>query len=169
MDGTLAALFLIAGLTDMGVNHCGAYGCLAPSDAERRLSFSAGQVMFQEDHISNEVFAKYDFGTSYGPFQPSAGLSVTDEGDAWIGLGASWTAQFDPVYVQLSVMPGFYAQGDGPDLGHELEFRSGIELGFEARNGWRYGVIYDHRSNAELSSVNPGMETLQVRVTVPLR
>ncbi|WP_010137179.1 acyloxyacyl hydrolase [Oceanicola sp. S124] len=168
MDGTLAVLFLLAGLSDMGLNHCGADGCLAQAPAEQRLAFSAGQVLFQEDHISNEVFVKYDLGTSYGPFQPGFGLSVTDEGDAWIGMGASWTAELDQLYVQLSLMPGLYAQGSGPDLGNVIEFRSGIEVGFEGRNGWRYGLLYDHRSNAELSSVNPGLETLQFRVSVPL-
>ncbi|PJE30226.1 Lipid A 3-O-deacylase (PagL) [Pseudooceanicola antarcticus] len=168
MDGTLAVLFLLSGLTDMGLNHCGAEGCLAQAPAENRLAISGGQVLFQEDHISNEIYLKYDFGNSYGPFQPSFGLSVTDEGDAWVGMGASWTAELDQLYVQLSLMPGLYAQGDGPDLGHTVEFRSGIELGYEARNGWRYGLMYDHRSNAELSSLNPGLETLQFRVSVPL-
>ncbi|PJE30442.1 Lipid A 3-O-deacylase (PagL) [Pseudooceanicola marinus] len=169
MDGALAVLFLAAGLTDMGMSHCGTTGCLAEAPAEQRLSFSAGDVWFQEDQISKEIYMKYDFGTSYGPFQPSFGLSVTDEGDAWVGLGASWTAELDQLYLQLSLMPGLYAQGDGPDLGHVVEFRSGIEVGFEARNGWRYGLVYDHRSNAEISGTNPGMETVQFRVSVPLR
>lgn len=168
MDGTLAALFLISSLTDMGVNHCGNGGCLAPAADQSRLSFSAGQVMFQDEDVSNELYLKYDLGRSYGPFQPSFGLSVTDEGSTWIGVGASWTAQYDRVYLQLSLMPGLYAKGDGPDLGHEVEFRSGVELGYEAPNGWRYGLVYDHRSNADMSDVNPGMETLQFRVSIPM-
>ena len=61
-----------------------------------------------------------------------------------------------------------YANGDGPNLGHDLEFRSGIELGYQARNGWRYGISYDHRSNADIASYNPGLETLQFRVSIPV-
>jgi hypothetical protein len=171
MDGTLAALFLIAGLTDMGLNHCGADGCLAKSDATARLAFSAGDVQFQENSISEEVYLRYALGNNYGPFQPTVGASITSDGSAWFGFGASWTQQFanNRAYVQLSLMPGIYSQGSGPDLGHEVEFRSGIELGFEARNGVRYGLSYDHRSNAEISSLNPGLETIQFRVSVPLK
>lgn len=169
MDGTLAVLFLVAGLTDMGLNHCGDGGCVARSDAQARLGLSYGNVIFQEDHISEELYLKYDFPVSYGPFQPVAGASLTTEGDAWVGMGAAWTHNFlsDRAYLRLSLMPGLYAQGDGPDLGNALEFRSEVELGYEARNGIRYGISYDHRSNADIASWNPGMETIQVRVSVP--
>ena len=168
MDGALAVLFLVAGLTDMGINHCGT-GCLAQSQADKRIALSYGNVQFNGNTIGEEVYLKYDLGRTYGPFQPAVGASVTSDGDAWIGLGATWTGQFanDHAYVQLSLMPGFHSQGSGPDLGHSIEFRSGIEVGYEAANGIRYGVSYDHRSNAELSNVNPGLETLQFRSSMP--
>ncbi len=68
MDGTLAVLFLIAGLTDMGFNHCG-NGCLARADADQRFALSGGQVLFQGDEIGSEIYARYDLGTEFGPFQ----------------------------------------------------------------------------------------------------
>ena len=68
MDGTLAAIFLIASLTDMALTDCPT-GCLAQSDAISRLSFQAAKVEFQEDIIGDEIYVGYDFGTSYGPFQ----------------------------------------------------------------------------------------------------
>ncbi|NIZ10764.1 acyloxyacyl hydrolase [Pseudooceanicola sp. HF7] len=168
MDGTFAVLFLLAGLTDMGVNYCGNPSCLAETPTASRLALSYGDVMFQEETIGREYYARYDLGTTYGPFQPVFGLSVTDEGDAWLGGGAAWTGYIDRAYLQLHLMPGVYARGDGPDLGSVVEFRSGVELGYEARNGVRYGLSYDHRSNAELSAVNPGLETFQFRVSFPL-
>lgn len=169
MDGTLAAIFFIASLTDMGLNHCGNDGCWAEKSTDSRFSVSAGDVVFQRKSVDSEVFLRYDFGKTYGPFQPTAGVSLTGSGDAWVGVGAVFTKQVDRFYVQLSAMPGLYARGSGPDLGHSIEFRSGAEVGYEARNGWRVGLSYDHRSNAELSSLNPGLETLQLRVSVPLK
>ncbi|SEO62516.1 Lipid A 3-O-deacylase (PagL) [Salinihabitans flavidus] len=171
MDGTLAALFLIAGLTDMGINHCGDGGCLAQSPETERFSISAGDVDFQKATVSKELYLRYDFGRRYGPFQPVAGASLTADGTAWIGIGAAWTQRFagDRAYVQLALMPGLYSQGSGPDLGHAVQFRSGVEVGYETSKGVRFGLSYDHRSNAELSGVNPGMETVQFRVSIPVK
>ena len=170
MDGSLAVLFLLAGLTDMGINHCGNEGCLARADARSEAALGYGDVIFQDKTIGRETYVTYAFGLTYGPFQPVIGASVTDSGDAWIGFGATYTANFaaNRLYARMSLMPGYYSHGNGPDLGHDLEFRSGLELGYRANNGIKIGISYDHRSNAELASVNPGMETLQLRVSIPL-
>tara|TARA_R110002012_G_scaffold57999_1_gene150460 strand:+ start:1825 stop:2340 length:516 start_codon:yes stop_codon:yes gene_type:complete len=169
MDGTYAVLFLLAGLTDMKLNHCET-GCLARSDTQAYGTLAYGDVLFQEDTIGREGYLRYDFGRMYGPFQPALGVSLTDQGDAWIGFGATWTGRFanDRGYIQMSFLPGIHTTGDGPDIGTPLEFRSGAELGYEASNGWRIGLSYDHRSNAGLASNNPGLETLQIRVHVPV-
>ncbi len=169
MDGTLAALFLVVGLADMGFNHC-SDGCLARSDAQAAFSLSAGEVIFQDKHIDREAYLRYSFGHSFGPFQPAVGVSVTQSGDAWVGIGATHESNFfnDRAYLSLSLMPGVYARGDGPNLGHDVEFRSGLEVGYRARNGVRVGLVFDHRSNADIASVNPGMESVQFRVTVPV-
>ena len=170
MDASLALLFLVATLSDMGLTDCRTDGCFARADAQQDISLSYGDVIFQDKTIGNEVYVKYGLGRTYGPFQPAIGVSVTDDGAAWIGFGATYTKSFagDRVYAQLSLLPGLYARGSGPDLGHVIEFRSGAEIGYRARNGMRFGVSYDHRSNADLSKPNPGMETLQFRVSVPL-
>ena len=94
---------------------------------------------------------------------------MTDRGSAWLGFGAAWTGVFadDRLYVELSLMPGLYAAGDGPDLGSPLEFRSGIEIGYQAPAGWRLGLSADHRSNGGIVSDNPGLETVQLRISIP--
>lgn len=174
MDGSLAVLFFLVGLTDMGLNDCKT-GCLARSPAQNAITLAYGDVIFQQKTIGQETYLRYDLGTSFGPFQPAIGLSVTDSKDIWVGLGATHTTQFwqnaagtSGGYVQLSFMPGVYAQGGGPDLGHLIEFRSGGEIGYQARNGMRMGLSYDHRSNGDISALNPGLETLQLRVSIPL-
>lgn len=170
MDGTIAALFLLASSWDMVANHCDT-GCVAQAPAPAYSSFGLGQVIFQNQNIASEFYYRHDFGMKYGPYQPAVGVSITDQGSAWLGAGMVYTASTrnERGYLQLSLMPGVYTAGDGPDLGNTLEIRSGIELGYAAANGIRYGLSFDHRSNAELSSVNPGLETLQLRVSVPLR
>lgn len=170
MNGTFAVLFLLAGLTDMNVNYCDS-GCLARSPEQARLSVSGGEVQFQRASIGSEAYVRYEFDHKFGPFQNALGVSLTDSGDGWIGFGQLWTKEFAQgrAYVQLHAMPGIYIQGDGPDLGFPIEFRSGVEVGYTARNGIRFGLSYDHRSNADIKALNPGMETLQFRISVPLR
>ncbi|MBU2936606.1 acyloxyacyl hydrolase [Pacificibacter marinus] len=170
MDGAMAAAFLLFGGLDMVLNDCGSgSGCLAQSDEASRFSISTGLVEFNEDHVSHEAYFRYDFGKKYGPFQPIIGASFTGQGAVWAGAGAAYTKELADtgIYAQLHLMGGLFDKGDGEDIGGHIHFRSGVELGYEADNGWRYAMSYDHRSNAELLDVNPGLETLQFRVSVP--
>lgn len=171
MDGTIAAVFLIASLTDMALTDCRTDGCFATSDTVARTSIGFGEVEFQGKLVGNEIYVRHDFARNYGPFQPSIGISVTDSDDVWVGFGAVYNVDTgtDRFYTQLSLLPGIYSRGSGPDLGHDIEFRSAAEIGYQARNGVRIGLSYDHRSNMGFSSTNPGLETFQVRVTFPTK
>ncbi|MFY0681484.1 MAG: acyloxyacyl hydrolase [Thalassovita sp.] len=169
MNGTFAVLFLLGGLSDMAINYC-EEGCLARAPDQERFSVSGGDVQFQGNSIGSEAYFRYEFDHRFGPFQNAVGASITDSGDFWLGFGQLWTVPFanNRAYVQMHAMPGIYVQGNGPDLGFPIEFRSGIELGYETRQGWRVGLSYDHRSNADIKALNPGMETVQLRVSIPL-
>lgn len=171
MDGTIAALFFAASLTDMVFNDCRSEGCLAPADERGRLSLGGGDVVFQSNIVGSEAYLRYDFAQRRGPFQPSVGLSVSDKGDTWVGIGAVYNIpiEHNRIYGQLSLLPGLYQRDNGPDLGHEIEFRSALEIGYEARSGMRVGLNYDHRSNFDFGSINPGLETLQIRVSFPVK
>ena len=55
-----------------------------------------------------------------------------------MGAGAKWTSEnisAGPFFVEASLMPGIYAQEDGPDLGGALQFRSAVGAGYEFDNG----------------------------------
>ena len=171
MDGTLAVIFFVASLTDMGFNDCPT-GCLAQAAAPGRVSFNLSDLQFQNESIGGEVMLAYDLPRSFGPFQPTVGLSSTDSGDIWLGAGARWTSQelfAGPLFVEASFMPGFYFNDAGPDLGGNLHFRSSLGVGYAFANGTTVSVAYDHRSNGDTLSYNPGLETLALRVAVPLR
>ena len=171
-DGTFAVLMLIAGLTDMSLNHCGSdAGCLGHSEQTPRLAFSAGQVIERQAQEAGEIYIRYDPAFKLGPFGHALGLSVGENSETWVGFGTTYKMDFgtSPFYAELHSMPGFYFDNGGFDLGGVVEFRSGIELGYENKQGWRFAASYDHRSNAEIHSDNPGIETAAFRVSIPLR
>lgn len=171
-DGTFAVLLFVLGMTDMGVTHCGtASGCLGPSEAQPRFGLSGGQVIEREAEQASEVYLRYDLAQMRGPFGGAAGVSVTENGEAWVGFGATYSLALGQTgaYAELHAMPGFYFDNGGFDLGGAVAFRSGLELGYETRNGWRVALSYDHRSNAGLYDENPGIETVQFKVSVPLK
>ena len=170
MNGILAVLFTLIGPTMMWTSYCET-GCLAPSAADRGLSVHGSSVIYEGAQIGNELYLRYESGTRYGPFQPVIGASVTNDSDVWVGGGATIEARFgarDRIFAELSLMPGFHFQGSGPNLGGVLEARSGIAVGYAFDSGAKLALSFDHRSNADIYAVNPGMETLSLRYTIPL-
>lgn len=170
-DGTFAVLMFVLGLTDMSMNHCGTEtGCLGTSEVTPRFSISGGEVLERRAEQAAEVYLRYDLGQMRGPFGNAAGLSVGGNGETWVGFGTTYTIPFgrSGAYAQLHSMPGLYFDNGGFDLGGPIAFRSGIELGYETRQGWRMALSYDHRSNAGIYDENPGVETVQFRVSIPL-
>ncbi len=101
--------------------------------------------------------------------EPWAGAEITSDGaiyglggllaDIQVGTGFLITPSFGA---------GLYADGDGKDLGHVVEFRSQLELGWEFSNSHRLGVAGGHISNAGLDEKNPGTEYLNVYWHIPV-
>lgn len=63
---------------------------------------------------------------------------------------------------------GAYSEGDGEDLGHVIEFRSGFELAYRFDDRSRLGIAVHHLSNAGIGDENPGTETALLYYSVPL-
>lgn len=171
-DGTFALLGLVLGLSDMASNHCPtSEGCLRREAVAPRFTLSGGQVLEREAQSEAEIYLRYAGRQTYGPFGTAVGFSASESGTLWFGIGATYRVQIAqvPIFAELHLMPGYYHAGDGLDLGGPLEFRSGISFGVEDARGWRYAFAYDHRSNAGIFDKNPGVETVQFSVSVPLR
>ncbi|SDE13739.1 acyloxyacyl hydrolase [Limimaricola pyoseonensis] len=169
MDAAIALLFAATGFGQMALEHCPNAGCFALQPAQGRQAVQVGNLLFQEEEIGEEIYLQHHFARRYGPFQPLTGLSVSSHGDVWAGIGVAWTGDLPgPGYLETSLMPGVYLQADGPDLGHPVEFRSSIGVGVEFGGGARLSMHYDHRSNADISGTNPGLESLGVRFSMPL-
>jgi hypothetical protein len=100
---------------------------------------------------------------------PFLGAEATSDG-AFYGYGG---VLFDiplseRVYFAPNAAVGFFEEGDGRDLGHAVEFRTGIEVGYTFDGGVGLGVAFHHISNASLDEDNPGVETLTLNVSFPL-
>ncbi len=170
MDSRFAVFFFIVGGLDTYLNDCPTE-CLQETESPARLSLQYGDTYFQEDVIGEEIYAIYDLPKSYGAFQPTMGASLTSNNDFWFGAGGKWTTERiidSPIYIELSVMPGIYIRGDGPNLGFPTQFRGALGAGVNFQNGSRLSVFFDHRSNANATETNPGIETLGIRYSIEL-
>ena len=72
----------------------------------------------------------------------------------------------DRTLLNPSLGAGAYRQGEGPDLGGVLEFRSGIDLSRTLADGHQVTLFLYHLSNASLGRRNPGVEVLGVAYAV---
>ena len=96
----------------------------------------------------------------------AAGAMVGGDGSLWVGAGISALLDLGPRwFVEASVMPGLYDKGSAAsDLGHGIEFRSLIGLGYTLGAASKLSLGIDHRSNAGLGARNPGVNTLSLRL-----
>ncbi len=157
MDGRMAVLFAVISAFE-GIN----------SDVEvapppPQLAVSLGNASVNKVKGNKELGVSYFFGKKYGPWQPVISSSITAKGGAWVGFGGNINLQKGPVYFSSYFIPGLYSKGNDVELGSIIEFKSGIEVGYEFDNSSKISVGYDHRSNADLGFTNPGMESIYLR------
>ena len=165
MDGTLALIWLVTSFADMALNDCPT-DCLKTEKLEPQIFYQFADVQFDGDSIAEEFYLGYDSHRRRGPFRPTYGLSLTTDGDAWFGIGWKWSTDYivdSPFFLETSLMPGFHMESDGPDLGGTFQFRSALGAGYEFDNGSKMTISYDHRSSADLQSLDLSLETLALR------
>ena len=167
MDATLGLLWLVTNLADLTVNHC-PEGCLRTEIITPQVVYQVGELQSDELEGVNEFYVGYDSHRRRGPSRPTYGLSVTSDGSAWFGVGGKWSSEHgydSPFFIETSMMPGFYRQGDGADLDGILQFRAALGLGYMFENGSKLMVVYDSMSNADFFDDSPSRETLSIRWT----
>lgn len=101
--------------------------------------------------------------------KPFFGAHVTTDG-ALYGLGGLYTDfNLSPEWTLTpSFGAGLYSDGDGKDLGHTIEFRTQVELGYNFQNGSRLSGGLAHISNMSIDDHNPGTEILSLNYYVPI-
>ena len=100
---------------------------------------------------------------------PGAGVTFAEGGTAYgyaalhydFRLGRSW-------FVTPVVGAGLFRNTDALDLGHAVQFKTGLEISLRVSGRVRVGLQGYHLSNASLDDDNPGTEVLELVVLVPL-
>ena len=138
-----------------------------PNNNPGYLSLGLGYFDINDNKSTIELRLEKRLERSFLVFQPFVGLMSTGD-KAFYGYGG---ISLDWVYGDFIITPSFaaglYADGDGKDLGHAVEFRSALELSYEFKNHHRLGLMFYHLSNASLSNNNPGTEVLSLGYSIP--
>ena len=103
-----------------------------------------------------------------GNLSPITGAMLTADNSSYFYTGVQAEYTLGVLNLTPSFAPGLYERGDGKELGHIVEFRSGLDLAYRRENGSRIGVEVHHLSNASLDENNPGTETFLFTYSIPL-
>ncbi|MGF1592856.1 MAG: acyloxyacyl hydrolase [Kiloniellaceae bacterium] len=143
---------------------------VALNDTPAVISGGVGWYDFNlQDDEAVDFRLEYRHGDDFLWLMPWGGLEVTSDGSVWGGVGVLVDITFfDSVVLTGSFAPGLWSRGSGKDLGHVVEFRSQVELGYQFENRSRLSVAFSHLSNAHLGSDNPGTEVLNLYYHLPL-
>ncbi len=167
MDGKIAILFWLMSLPGGEYTLDGI--STSRYNADDRMVVSVGSIDFQERTVGWEPRFTYMFDQVYGRFNPIIDVSISNSGAVWAGVGLYQQIDIHTLgqdfFAGFTFAPGIYFKGDDVDLGYPLEFRAGVELGIRFESSWQLSLSYDHRSNADISELNPGLETLQIRLS----
>tara|TARA_Y100000590_G_C15462200_1_gene916903 strand:- start:403 stop:933 length:531 start_codon:yes stop_codon:yes gene_type:complete len=120
----------------------------------------------------------FDIGPEEDNFfylKPFAGLEVTTESAFYLlggvyledNLGQLFVGKESNYIFTPSFGVGYYEKGDGKDLGHNLEFRTTLEISYEMKNKNRLGLSFGHISNANIGEKNPGVEIISLSYQIP--
>lgn len=141
------------------------------------FSVAAGAYDFhREKHRTFEFEIEYQFHfkslkspNRYLEFRPLIGLMATAKGTFYGYAGINFDLIFfDHLLFAPGFAAGYFSPGHGKRLGYPLEFRSGIELGWQFSDWHRIGIHFYHLSNASLGPRNPGEESLVFFYDIPL-
>ena len=117
---------------------------------------AAGIIGLQ--HQNENLFRK----SFLGNLSPITGGFLTENSAMYIYTGAQ--AQYDVGMLTItpSFAPGYYNSGDGKDLGSALEFKSEIQMSLNLSEATKFGMSYNHISNASLGNKNPGANSYMI-------
>jgi hypothetical protein len=135
------------------------------------LTLAVGKFdIFRNREEDVELRVDYRFGNKFWLFKPFlTGAYVTNNSsfigagvlvDIYLGRRFVLTPQFSPTYWR--------GKTSNLDLGHELEFRSRLELAYRFDDRSRIGISIDHSSNAGLGDGNPGVESVMLNYSMSM-
>ncbi len=145
--------------------------CLAES-LSRYLTLAIGHVGVLDHGIEDPGVLKIEYRFRPGlrwALAPAIGAAKSGNGSSFIF--ADLEKDFFPG-KHWAVTPSFgigsFADGKDVQLGHSIEFRSGIQVAYQFENRWRVGIAIFHLSNGGISDRNPGTEPMFLSLSLPL-
>ena len=139
-----------------------AFLSISISTAENKLNIYSGVFDHSDDGkraglIGIEYMNLSSIKDSFvGNIYPVSGVMITDDEAVYVYTGYQMNQKSDYLTISPSFAVGYYDEGDGKDLGHEIEFKTQIQLLFEISSNSELGFSYNHISNATLGDKNPG-------------
>ncbi len=142
----------------------------AEADDPDFLSIGGGYFDWnRQKNEAAEFRLEYRSDIKFWIFKPFGGLMGTSDAAIYAYAGILTDFFFgNRIVVTPSFAPGYYENGDGLDLGHELEFRSQLEIAYRFDNRSRLGIAVSHMSNASIGDENPGTESAIIYYSAPL-
>lgn len=120
----------------------------------------------------------FDIGPEEDNFfylKPFAGIELTNDSAYYLisgiyledNLGELMFSQENKWKLTPSFGIGYYDDGNGKKLGHNIEFRTTLEASYELQNSDRIGFSFGHISNANIGDKNPGVEIFSISYQKP--
>jgi lipid A 3-O-deacylase len=174
MRGALAAA-LVALLGALGPPAAAQVTLGSPGDPPR-LALGAGafditpSASHKDSRSAGEFRGEYRFADTVWIVAPFVGASVTTDGAAYGYFGLGFDVNVGPNWVLTpNAAAGVFERGSGTRLGSWVEFRTGAELAYRFANQTRLGLEVTHTSNAGLTRLNPGEQSVLLMYSIPWR
>jgi hypothetical protein len=142
--------------------------CPAQTNTPSYVVVGGGLAGVLDDQKSIVGVVEFQPRLHVGPFGTWIGVSASDQ-ENYLGAGLllDWYVT-ERLFITPSLGAGIYGEHNGIDLGSRLEFRSGIECGYDLKEAGRISAGFWHLSNASLRDRNPGTELVALRYAFPL-
>lgn len=119
---------------------------------------------------AGEFRGEYRFGDTVWILAPFIGASGTTDGAAYGYVGFGFDVNFGPSWVLTpNAAAGIFEPGSGTRLGSWWEYRTGAEFAYRFADQSRLGLEVTHTSNAGLTKLNPGEQSILVMYSIPMR
>jgi lipid A 3-O-deacylase len=132
------------------------------------INLFTGMFDFSDDKQAAGVFGIQHqnddlFRNSFlGKLSPITGGFVTENNALYIYTGAQAEYNIGFLTITPSFAPGYYNSGDGKDLGSALEFKSEVQMTLNLSDSTKFGMSYNHISNASIGDKNPGANSYMI-------
>lgn len=141
-----------------------------PAKKDQRMVLGLGDYNMLDSNQSVEYRIEWHGGEVYRNFRPLAGYMTSADDAHYVYAGV--VSDFyltESIIFSLQSAIGYYEQGRGKDLGHEIEFKSAAEIAWQFSNHSRLGLQIYHLSNAGIDKKNPGTEILSISYTFRIK